>query len=161
MPSFDVVIETDLQEVDNALNQARKESSQRFDFRGSKSEIEWDKKGSISLLSEEQRLEALLDVVKTKLIKRGVSIKNMEVGGRVPAALGLFRQAITLQMGVPKDTAKEIVKEIKQSKMKVQAQIQDEQVRVTGKKRDDLQEAIVLIKSKDFGYDFQFTNFRD
>ena len=161
MPSFDISMETDLQEVDNALNQARKEIAQRFDFRGSKSEIEWDKAEAISLLSEEDKIDALLDVVKSKLIKRGVSIRNMEIEGSAPAADGLMRQAITLKTAIPKETAKKIVKEIKQAKMKVQAQIQDDQVRVTGKKRDDLQQVITLIKGAKLDYDFQFGNFRN
>lgn len=161
MPSFDIAMETDLQEVDNAINQARKEIGQRYDFRGSKSEIQWDKKGEIGLLSEDDKLAALLDVIQSKLLKRGVSIRNMEVGTKVAASDDLFRQAITLQTGIPKDTAKAIVKEIKQAKMKVQAQIQEEQVRVTGKKRDLLQEVIAMVKGGDFGYDFKFINFRE
>ncbi len=161
MPSFDIAMETDLQEADNAINQARKEIAQRFDFRGSKSEIDWDKKESIGLLSEEDKLDALFDVVQSKLIKRGVSIRNLEVGTKTPAADGMFRKAITLKTGIPKETAKEIVKAIKQAKLKVQAQIQEEQVRVTGKKRDDLQQVITLVKGGKFDYDFKYTNFRD
>lgn len=160
MPSFDIAIETDLQEVDNALQQARKEVAQRFDFRGSKSQIDWQRDAEIVLLSEEERIDALLDVVRTKLIKRGVSVRNMEVGSKTPAADGLVRQVVTLQMEIPVEASKAIVKAIKQAKMKVQGQIQGGQVRVTGKKRDDLQAVIALIKGGDFGYDFQYTNFR-
>lgn len=160
MPSFDIAIETDLQEVDNAIQQARKEIAQRFDFRGSKSDIDWQRSADIVLLSEEERIDALLDVVKSKLIKRGVSVRNMEVGTRTPAADGLVRQTVTLQMEIPTEAAKAIVKAIKQAKMKVQGQIQGGQVRVSGKKRDDLQAVIALIKGGDFGYDFQYTNFR-
>ncbi|REJ85420.1 MAG: YajQ family cyclic di-GMP-binding protein [Acidobacteria bacterium] len=162
MPSFDIVIEVDLQEVDNALNQARKEVGQRFDFRGSDSTIEWDGKSLITLKTDDDgRLPPLLDVVKSKLHKRGISIKNLEVGDPKPAGGMMHTQTVTLQVGVPKETAKEIAKLVKQSKMKVQAQIQEDQVRVSGKKRDDLQQAIQLIKGADLGLDFAYTNFRD
>jgi uncharacterized protein YajQ (UPF0234 family) len=162
MPSFDIVIEVDLQEVDNALNQARKEVGQRFDFRGSDSSIDWDGKSVVTLKSDDEgRLTALLDVARGRLHRRGISIKNLEVGEVKPAGGMTFTQTVTLQVGVPKEAAKEIAKQIKQAKIKVQAQIQEDQVRVTGKKRDDLQEAIQLIKGADLGYDFGFTNFRD
>ena len=162
MPSFDIVIETDLQEVDNALNQARKEVGQRYDFRGSKSRIDWDKKGEILLFSDEDhRLAALLDVVKGRLVKRGVSIRNLDVQESTPAADGLVRQVVSLQIGVPKETAKEIVKQVKQTKLKVQGQIQEDQVRITGKKRDDLQEVMQLVREGDFPFEFKFVNFRD
>ena len=162
MPSFDVTIEVDTQEVDNAINQARKEVSTRYDFRGSDSTIEWDGKAGIGLKTDDEaKLPALLDIVKSKLHKRGVSIKNLEVGDAKPAGGMTHTQAITLQIGVPKEKGKEIAKLIKQSKMKVQAQIQEDQVRITGKKRDDLQQAIALIKGEDFGLEFGFGNFRD
>jgi len=162
MPSFDIVIETDLQEVDNALNQARKEVGQRYDFRGSKSRIDWDKKGEIILFSDDDhRLAALLDVVKGRLIKRGVSIRNLDVQPSTPAADGLVRQTVSLQIGVPKETAKEIVKRVKQTKLKVQGQIQEDQVRITGKKRDDLQEIMQLVREGDFPFEFKFSNFRN
>ncbi len=162
MPSFDIVIETDLQEVDNALNQARKEVGQRYDFRGSKSRIDWDKKGEILLFSDDDhRLAALLDVVKGRLVKRGVSIRNLDVQESTPAADGLVRQVVSLQIGVPKETAKEIVKQVKQTKLKVQGQIQEDQVRITGKKRDDLQEVMQLVREGDFPFEFKFVNFRD
>ena len=162
MPSFDIVIKADLQEVDNAINQARKEISQRYDFRGSKSSIDWDKKGEIALHSDDDfKLKALLDVIKEKLVRRGVSIKNVEVSNPVPDAGGLVRQTIKLQMGVPKETAKEIVKLIKQSKLNVQGAIQEDQVRVTGKKRDDLQSVIRMVKENELGFEFSFVNMRD
>ena len=162
MPSFDIVIQVDLQEVDNAVNQATKEIAQRYDFRGSKSKIEWDKKNTISLLGDDDyKLKAVLDVLQSKLIKRGISIKNMTVSEPEPASDGMARQTVDLVAGVPKETAKKIAKEIKQSKRKVQAQIQDDQVRVTGKKRDDLQETIALIKGAKLDYEFQYVNFRD
>ena len=162
MPSFDIVIKADLQEVDNALNQARKEVIQRYDFRGSKSSIDWDGKGEIVLHSDDEfKLRALLDVVKERLIRRGVATKNLEVGDPVPDAGGLVRQTLTLQVGVPKETAKEIVKLIKQTKLNVQGAIQEDQVRVTGKKRDDLQKVIHTVKEADLGYEFAFVNMRE
>ncbi|MEZ5331046.1 MAG: YajQ family cyclic di-GMP-binding protein [Thermoanaerobaculia bacterium] len=163
MPSFDIVVRTDRQEVDNAVNQARKELAQRYDFRGSKSRIDWDKEGTITLLGDDDwKLQAVLDIVKTKLVRRNVSVKNLTVSEPENAADGLRRQTLTLAQGVPTDTAKEIVKRIKQTKMKVQGQIQDDQVRVTGKKRDDLQEVIALVRgADDLGFDFEFVNFRD
>jgi uncharacterized protein YajQ (UPF0234 family) len=162
MPSFDIVIKADLQEVDNALNQARKEIVQRYDFRGSKSRIEWDKKGEITLHSDDDfKLKALLDVVKEKLVRRGVSVKNVKITEAVPDAGGLVRQALSLQIGVPKETAKEIVKLIKQTKLNVQGAIQEDQVRVTGKKRDDLQAVIRLVKENELGYEFSFVNMRE
>jgi uncharacterized protein YajQ (UPF0234 family) len=162
MPSFDIVIKTDLQEVDNALNQARKEIAQRFDFRGSKSSIDWDKKGEIVLHSDDEfKLRALLEVVKERLIRRGLSVKNMEVHDPVPDAGGLVRQTLSLQIGVPIETAKEIVKLIKQTKLHVQGAIQEDQVRVSGKKRDDLQQVIRTVKDADLGYEFHFVNMRE
>ena len=162
MPSFDIVIKADLQEVDNALNQARKEVAQRYDFRGSKSAIDWDKKGEIVLHSEDDfKLRALLEVVKERLVRRGVSVKNLEVSEPVPDAGSLVRQTLTLQIGVPKETAKEIVKLIKQTKLNVQGAIQEDQVRVTGKKRDDLQKVIHTVKDAELGYEFSFVNMRE
>jgi uncharacterized protein YajQ (UPF0234 family) len=162
MPSFDIVIKADLQEVDNALNQARKEIAQRYDFRGSKSRIEWDKKAEITLHSDDDfKLRALLDVVKEKLVRRGVSVKNVKTSDPVPDAGGLVRQTLSLQIGVPKETAKEIVKLIKQTKLNVQGAIQEDQVRVTGKKRDDLQAVIRMVKDTELGYEFSFVNMRE
>ena len=163
MPSFDIVVNVNLQEVDNAINQAQKELGQRYDFKGSKSKIEWDgKKKEISLVSDDDfKLKAVLDIVQSKLMKRGVSIKNMTLGKLEPAFEGTVKQTLTLQQGVPPEKAKEINKLIKDNKLKVQSQIQDEQIRVTGKKRDDLQEAIGLVRKTDFGLDFEFINFRD
>ena len=162
MPSFDIVIKTDLQEVDNALNQARKEIVQRYDFRGSKSSIDWDKKGEIVLHSDDDfKLRALLDIVKERLVRRGVSVKNLEVADAVQDAGGMVRQTLMLQIGVPKETAKEIVKLIKETKLNVQGAIQEDQVRVTGKKRDDLQAVIRLVKENDLGYEFSYVNMRE
>ncbi len=162
MPSFDIVVKVDMQEVDNAVNQAQKEMAQRYDFRGSTAKIEWDKKETISLSAEDDfKLKAVVDILSGKLVKRGLSLKNCEFGKVESATLGSVRQTIKLAQGIPAEKAKEINKLIKDAKLKVQSQMQDEQVRVTGKKRDDLQEAIALMKGQDLGLDFQFTNFRD
>lgn len=162
MPSFDIVVKMDLQEVDNAINQAQKELAQRYDFKGSKSKIDWDKKKEVSLIGDDEfKLKAVMDILQSKLIKRGISVKNLEMGKIESAFEGTVRQKITLQQGIPSEKAKELNKLIKDSKLKVQSQFQDEQVRVTGKKRDDLQEAIALVKKTDLGMDFQFVNFRD
>jgi uncharacterized protein YajQ (UPF0234 family) len=162
MPSFDIVVNVDLQEVDNAINQAQKEMAQRYDFKGSKSKIEWDKKKEITLVGDDDyKLKAVTDILQGKLIKRGISIRNMEFGKVEAAFEGTQRQKVTLKSGVPAEKAKAINQMIKESKIKVQSQYQDEQVRVTGKKRDDLQEAIALVKKADIGLDVSFTNFRD
>ena len=162
MPSFDIVVNMNLQEVDNAINQAQKEISQRYDFKGSKSKIDWDKKNEITVLADDDyKLRAVLDILQSKLIKRGISIKNLIYGKADPSFEGTLRQKITLQQGVPADKAKEINRMIKDGKFKVSSQFQDDQVRVTGKKRDDPQEVIGMIKKVDLGLDFQFTNYRD
>ena len=164
MPSFDIVVTTDLQEVDNAIQQARKEIAQRYDFRGSKSKIEWESgAGEIVLVGDDDyKLAAVLDIVKTKLVRRGVSIKNLELGPAEDAAQGTRRQRIGLAQGIPAETSKEIVKRIKRTKLKVQAQIQQDQVRVSGKKRDDLQQVMAMVReADDLGLDFRFLNLRD
>ncbi len=163
MPSFDIVVRSDLQEVDNAVNQARKELAQRYDFRGSKSRIDWEKQGEIALVADDDfKLQALLDILQSKLVRRGVSLRNVERGTPADAAGGLRRQVLTLRQGVPTETAKEIVKRIKANKLKVQGQIQDDQVRVSGKNKDDLQAVIAMVReAQDLGLDFQFVNYRD
>jgi uncharacterized protein YajQ (UPF0234 family) len=164
MPSFDIVVQSDLQEVENAVNQARKEIAQRYDFRGSKSRIDWDKgAGEISLLGDDDfKLTAVLDVLKTKLVRRRVAVKNMEIGPAEDSSGGTRRRKITLQNGIPIDVAKELVKRIKRAKLNVQAQIQEDQVRVSGKKRDDLQQVMEIARqADDLGPEFQFTNRRD
>lgn len=162
MPSFDIVVNMNLQEVDNAINQAQKELAQRYDFKGSKSKIEWDKKKELTVVGDDDfKLKAVLDILQSKLIKRGISVKNLIYGKMEPSFEGTVRQKITLQQGIPADKAKDINKLIKDSKLKVQSQLQDEQVRVTAKKRDDLQEIIGLMRKTDLGLDFDFTNFRE
>lgn len=162
MPSFDIVCNVDLQEVDNAITQAQKELAQRYDFKGSKSKIDWDKKKEITLIGDDEyKLTAVVDVLQGKMIKRGISIKNCEFGKVEAAFEGTVRQKITLQQGIPVEKAKEINKLVKDSKIKVTSQFQDEQIRVTGKKRDDLQEVMGMMRKTDLGLDFQFVNFRD
>ncbi len=161
MPSFDIVSEVDLQEVDNAVNQARKEIATRFDFKDSKCQIDWDRK-TIKLSAEEEfRLEALKDVLVTKLAKRQVSFKNLEYGDVEVAPLGGARQEIKLIQGIETEKAKPITQAIRDSKIKVQSQIQEQKIRVTGKNRDDLQAVIALVRAKDFGLTLSFNNFRD
>lgn len=160
--SFDIVSEVDLQEVDNAINQAMKEIQQRYDFKGSKSEIELNKKeNSLTVNSDDEfKLRSVIDILQNKLIKRGISVKAMSYGSVEPASGGTVRQVIKLQKGIDKDNARLIVKMIKDSKIKVQAAIQDEQVRVSGKSKDDLQEVMNILKSADLDFAFQFTNYR-
>jgi len=162
MPSFDIVVKTDLQEVDNAINQAQKELVQRYDFRGSKSKIEWDKKNEVTLIGDDEyKLKAVIDVLESKFAKRSISLKNLTYSKIEPSFEGTVRQKLTLAQGIPTEKAKEINRLIKDSKLKVSSQLQDEQVRVTGKKRDDLQDVINLVRKIDFGLDFDFQNFRD
>jgi uncharacterized protein YajQ (UPF0234 family) len=165
MPSFDVSSEMNWQELDNAVNQATKELQQRYDFKGIKTEIKLDLKAKTLTLwvSEEAKLDALKDILQTKLIKRGISLLSFDYKPLEPAFGQSVRQLVTIQAGVSKEKGKEIIAAIKDSKLKVQAQIQDEQVRVTGKNRDDLQSAIALLKSKqdDLKVPMEFGNFRD
>lgn len=161
MPSFDVVSKVNMQEVENAVNQTRKEVSQRYDFKGSKTEIR-DEKDSMHIISDSDfKLKAVIDILQSKLIKRSVSLKFLEYGKIEPASGGLVKQLITIKKGINQDKGKEIIKYIKELDIKVQAQIQEMQVRVTGKKRDDLQAAIKELKEKDFNIELQFENFRD
>lgn len=161
MPSFDVVSEIDEQEVKNAVDQASREVATRFDFKDTNSTIELDKL-KITLASvTEDRLKALLQVLEEKLVKREVSLKTLDYGKVEEASRGSARQVITLKAGLSTDKAKEVNKALKDSGLKVQSQTQGEAVRVTGKKRDDLQSAIAFLKDKDFGIPLQYKNFRD
>lgn len=165
MPSFDISAEMDWQELDNAINQATKELQQRYDFKGVKTELKLDKKEKTLTLwvGEEGKRDALNDVLQSKLIKRGISLNSLEYKPIEQAFGGSVRQLIIVQAGISKEKAKEVIAALKESKLKVQAQIQDEQVRVTGKNRDDLQDAIALLKSKgdELKVPMQFGNFRD
>jgi uncharacterized protein YajQ (UPF0234 family) len=160
--SFDVVSKVEMDEVKNAVNQALKEVFQRFDLKGSNSSIELnDKEGKLVLASaEEYGLKAVTDILQSKLVKRGVSLKALNYGPVEPAAKSSLRQTITLQRGIPTEKAREIVKIIKKSKLKVQAAIQEDSVRISGKDRDTLQEVIALLKGEDLGIDMQFENYR-
>jgi uncharacterized protein YajQ (UPF0234 family) len=161
MPSFDIVSKVDMQEVDNAVNQASKEIGQRYDFKGSKSQITPEKDSVKVLADDDYKLKAVIDVLQSKFLKRNISIKALQYGKVEPASGGMVRQIITVQQGISKEKAKDIINALKESKLKVQAQIQDDQVRVTGKNRDDLQDAIQLLKGTDIDVEMQFTNFRE
>ena len=160
--SFDIVSKTDMQEVSNAIQQAQKELSQRFDFKGSKSEIELnDKDKEIVLLSDDEgKLRSLRDIVEGRLVKRGIALKALEYGKIDDAALGTVRQKAKIVQGIESEKAKAIVKAIKDAKLKVQAAIQSDQVRVTGRNKDELQTAMRIVREKDFGIPLQFTNYR-
>jgi uncharacterized protein YajQ (UPF0234 family) len=160
-PSFDVVSKVDRQEVDNALNQAAKELAQRFDFRGTGASISWSGEEGVTLQAgTEERAKAALDVFKEKLVKRGISLKALDAGE--PQASGKnYRISASILQGIESEKAKAIAKKIRDEGPKgVQAQIQGDQLRVTGKKKDDLQAAIALLKAEDFGIALQFTNYR-
>lgn len=158
--SFDVVCEVNMQEVNNAVNQAVKEIQQRYDFKGSKSTIELNDDKLNVLAEDDFRLKSVLDILRGKLVKRGVSLKSLDYGKEERAAGDMLRQVITLKQGISKEKAKEITKLIKESKIKVQAQYQNDQVRVSGKNKDDLQAVIALLKEKDLDIDLQFINYR-
>ena len=160
--SFDIVSEVNLQEVDNALNQARKEIVQRYDFKDSKTLIEFNpKEKQISIQTlDEFHLKSALDVVQSKLVKRGLSLKALRYGSVDPAAGGTVRQLISLQVGISKDDARTVVKMIKDSKVKVQAQIMDDQIRVSGKDKDDLQAVIKMLRESNLPFAMQFVNYR-
>lgn len=158
--SFDVVSQVDMQEVDNAINQALKEINQRYDFKNSKVEIELGEEEVKLLADDEFKMDAVIDILKAKLIKRGVSPKALDLGKIEKASMGSVRQVAKIVKGISKEKAKEIVQEIKSSKIKVQAQIMEDQLRISGKDKDDLQAAIAFLKGKDFGIELQFTNYR-
>ncbi len=163
MPSFDIVAEVDLQEVDNAINQAKKEIETRYDFKGSKSSISYDKNGTITLTAEDSmKLRSVSEILNQKMAKRGISLKSLEYKELEKASGDTIRQEVLLKQGIKTEDAKRIVKIIKEGKLKkVQGQIQGEQVRVSAPKRDELQLAIQLVKSEVSDLDLQFTNFRD
>jgi len=159
--SFDVVSKLNLQEVENAVNQANKEIQTRFDFKGSVSRIDWDKKELITLFSDDElKLKSVVDILQSKLTKRGISLKALDFQSVQPAEGGTVRQPVKVTQGIASEKAKEIVKAIKDSKIKVQASIQGDQLRVTGKSKDDLQAVIAMLRAADFGVPLQFTNYR-
>lgn len=160
--SFDIVSKIDLPEVSNAVQQASKELQQRFDLKGSGSTIELNQKDNKILLAsqDEFTLKAVIEILQGKLVKRNVPLKGLNYGEVTPAAGQSVRQEISLQQGISTENARDIIKKIKDSKKKVQASIQGDLVRVTGKDRDTLQDVIQMLKSEDFGIDMQFTNYR-
>lgn len=160
--SFDIVSRVDLQEVRNAVQQAQREIGQRFDFRGSKSDIQLDEKaGTITLVSDDEfKLQNVVDILNGKLAKRGVPLNGLKFGRVEPAGGGTVRQVVTLQQGIPEETAKKISRLIRDSEHKVTAQIQGDQVRVSGKSKDELQAIIALVKGQDLGLPLQFINYR-
>lgn len=163
MPSFDIVSEVDKQEIDNAINQAHKELTTRFDFKGSKATIELDaKENKIKLAAEDgSRLKSLEEIVIGKLAKRNIDLRNIERKDPAISPLGHATQEFLVKQGFEGDKAKEVVKAIKAADFKVQSTLQERQIRVTGKKRDDLQEVIAFCRSKDFGVALAYKNFRD
>jgi len=158
--SFDIVSKTDTQEVSNAVQQAQKELAQRFDFKGSKSSIELTAEEIVLVSDDEGKLRSVKDILETKLVKRGVSLKALDYAVLEQAAGGTVRQKAKIVQGIEIEKAKAIVKAIKEAKLKVQASIQSDQVRVTGRAKDDLQKAMAVVKANDYGVPLQFTNYR-
>ncbi|MGB7209791.1 MAG: YajQ family cyclic di-GMP-binding protein [Pyrinomonadaceae bacterium] len=158
--SFDIVSKTDYAELTNALNQTSKEISQRFDFKGSSAKVELKEKDLELTAEDDTRLRNMNDILQGKILKRGISLKALDYQKVEPAAGGTVRQLVKVQQGIPIDKAKEVVKFIKDSKLKVQASIQGETVRVSGKDRDTLQDVMAKLKAKDFGIDMTFDNYR-
>ena len=160
MPSFDIVSKVEMQEVDNAVNQTIKEITQRYDFKGSKSEVSLEKEAIKILTDNDFRLKAIVDILQSKFIKRGLSLKALDYGKVENASGGMLKQVITIRQGISKEKGKEICALIKETKVKVQGQIQEDQLRVTGKNIDDLQKIIQLLKGKDLDVELQYINFR-
>ncbi|MEG6615327.1 YajQ family cyclic di-GMP-binding protein [Peptococcaceae bacterium 1198_IL3148] len=158
--SFDVVSTVDMQEVTNAVNQTNKEISQRYDFKNSKSEVTIENDGLKILADDDFKLKSVIDILQSKLVRRQVPVRNLEYGKVEQASGGMARQLVKIKQGIETEIAKKIVKDIKDLKIKVQAQIQSDQVRVSGKNRDDLQAVIAMLKEKDYGVELQFTNYR-
>jgi uncharacterized protein YajQ (UPF0234 family) len=160
MPSFDIVSEVDLQEVRNAVDQANREIGTRFDFKGVDAAFEQNENEILLRAEQEFQLNQMMDILRQKLVKRKIDIAAMDIKD-IETSLHVARQRVIIKQGIDSDVAKKMVKQIKSSKLKLQAQIQGEQIRVTGKKRDDLQQAITLIRDTDYGLPLQFQNFRD
>jgi len=158
--SFDIVCKIDMQEVTNALDQTRREVETRYDLKGTKNDATLDETDLVVTAPDEMKLKAVVDILQSKLHRRGVPLKALTYGTVEPAAGSLLRQKITLQQGIPIEKAREIVRLIKDQKLKVQAAIQENQVRVSGKSRDDLQKVMALVRARDFGIALQFDNLR-
>ena len=161
MPSFDVVCELDLQEVDNAINQTLRELGNRFDFKGTTFEVRRDDHAIQLHAQDDFKLKALVEILQERMAKRNVPLKAVQAGIPEPGPAGTAKQKLDLQKGIASEKAREIVKLVKDAKLKVQAAIQGEQVRISGKKRDDLQSVIQLLRGKDLDVAMQFVNFRD
>jgi uncharacterized protein YajQ (UPF0234 family) len=161
MPSFDIVSELDRQELKNAVDQVLREVKQRYDFKGSKSEIKEENENLTFVSDDDFKMRALIDIFQSKAVKRDLDLKSFDYGKVESAAGDTVRCTVKVIEGIDKEKAKDLVKKIKDKKLKVQASIQDEQVRITGKKRDDLQEVITAIKALDYEIPLQFVNFRD
>jgi len=159
--SFDIVCKVDMQEVTNGLDQARREIETRYDLKGSKNEVKLEKTDITLTVADDMKLKAVIDILQSKLHKRGVPLKALDYGKVEEASGGALRQKITIQQGIPIEKAREIIRLVKDSKVRVQAAIQEDQVRVSGKNRDDLQKIIAMVKEKDFGIALQFTNYRN
>ena len=162
MPSFDIVCELDMQEVDNAVNQAAKEIAQRFDFRGGKSDLSLDKVAkTVKIISDDElKMRSIHQLLEAKLAKRGLDLRALKYGKEEVGSGGILRQTVELKAGLDKEEAKQVTKAIKDSKLKVQAQIQDDEVRVTAKSIDELQAAIAMLRSAELKFPVQFTNMR-
>lgn len=158
--SFDIVCKVDMQEVANALDQARREVETRYDLKGTKNDVALEKTDIVVTVADDMKLKAVVDILQSRLHKRGVPLKALSYGNVEEAAGGRLRQKIALQQGIPSDKAREIIRLVKDTKLKVQSSLQEDQVRVSGKNRDDLQKIIALVKEKDFGIALQFTNYR-
>ena len=161
MPSFDVVSRVDMQEIDNAVNQTRKEVSQRYDFKGTDTEVALEGSEICIVSADDFKVKAVVDGLQSKMVRRQVPVKALTYGKVEPAAAGRARQTVTVQQGIATEKARHIVKLVKDSKLKVQVQIQADQLRVSGKNRDDLQRAIQLLKQQELDVALQFVNFRD
>jgi uncharacterized protein YajQ (UPF0234 family) len=161
MPSFDVVSKVNMMEVDNALLQAQREITTRFDFRDTGTTLEKNAEGIIMVSTSENRLEAALDVLQGKLVRRSVSLKHIDPQKPVPGGKGTFRQVVKIKEGIDRDNARKVVDLVKSSKLKAQAAIHEDAVRVTGKNRDDLQAVIALLRGTEFPIELQYNNFRD
>ncbi|KAA9006456.1 YajQ family cyclic di-GMP-binding protein [Paenibacillus spiritus] len=158
--SFDIVSKMDIQELTNAIHQTEKEIENRFDFKGSKSSLKLEKDALIIASDDEYKLNAVIDILQSKMVKRGITLKNLDYGKIEPASLGTVRQRLGLKQGIDQDNAKKINILIRDSKLKVKSQIQGDQIRVTGKSRDDLQQIIALLRKADLPLDLQFTNLK-
>lgn len=160
MPSFDIVSELNLQEADNAINQAKKEIDGRYDFKGSNAELNWDKKEVTLLAEDTYKVQTMVDILQTKMGKRGVDLRALQLSAVEPAGGKLLRQKITFSQGIEKEKAKEIIKFIKDAKLKVQPQIMDDKIRITSKSIDELQSTMQVVKAQNFSVPLQFDNIR-